>query len=158
MLAVFVAALIAVPIGILIGLLTIRLGNLYVALVTLSFGLLAETLVFTRNVFYQDGLGVAINRPDFLSGDRAYSYFCLAVFIVLSIIVVNLRRSTTGLALAAVRYSEPASRTLGQSAGLEVVMDRCMKIEHARFAGGLHWAGFDTGVISSRRRRGLPTS
>jgi uncharacterized protein len=37
------------------------------------------------------------------------------------------------------------------------VMDRCLKIEHARFAGGLHWAGFDTGVISSRRHRGLPT-
>ena len=36
-------------------------------------------------------------------------------------------------------------------AGLDVVMDRCLKIEHARFAGGLHLAGFDTGVISSRR-------
>jgi predicted CoA-binding protein len=36
--------------------------------------------------------------------------------------------------------------------GLEVVMDRCLKVEHARFHGGLHIAGFDTGVISSRRR------
>ena len=36
--------------------------------------------------------------------------------------------------------------------GRSVVMDRCLKIEHARFAGGLHLAGFDTGVISSRRR------
>ncbi len=36
------------------------------------------------------------------------------------------------------------------AAGLEVVMDRCLKIEHARFHGGLHLAGFDTGVISSR--------
>jgi predicted CoA-binding protein len=40
----------------------------------------------------------------------------------------------------------------GHAAGLEVVMDRCLKIEHARFHGGLHLAGFDTGVISSRRR------
>lgn len=40
---------------------------------------------------------------------------------------------------------------LGAAAGLEVVMDRCVKIEHARFNGGLHLAGFDTGVISSRR-------
>ncbi len=39
----------------------------------------------------------------------------------------------------------------GQAAGLDVVMDRCVKIEHARFHGGLHLAGFDTGVISSRR-------
>ena len=37
-------------------------------------------------------------------------------------------------------------------AGLQVVMDRCLKVEHARFHGGLHLAGFDTGVISSRRR------
>lgn len=39
----------------------------------------------------------------------------------------------------------------GEAAGLTVVMDRCVKIEHARFHGGLHLAGFDTGVISSRR-------
>ena len=41
-----------------------------------------------------------------------------------------------------------------EAAGLEVVMDRCLKVEHARFHGGLHIAGFDTGVISSRRRAG----
>lgn len=40
-----------------------------------------------------------------------------------------------------------------EAGGLEVVMDRCLKVEHARFHGGLHIAGFDTGVISSRRRR-----
>jgi uncharacterized protein len=40
----------------------------------------------------------------------------------------------------------------GEAAGLEVVMDRCLKVEHARFHGGLHVAGFDTGVISARRR------
>lgn len=38
-------------------------------------------------------------------------------------------------------------------AGLNVVQDRCLKIEHARFSGRLHLGGFDTGVISSRRRR-----
>jgi len=39
----------------------------------------------------------------------------------------------------------------GASAGVDVVMNRCLKIEHARFHGGLHLAGFNTGVISSRR-------
>jgi predicted CoA-binding protein len=39
-----------------------------------------------------------------------------------------------------------------REAGLDVVMNRCVKIEHARFAGGLHLAGFNTGVISSRRQ------
>ncbi|WP_421740625.1 CoA-binding protein [Cellulomonas sp.] len=42
----------------------------------------------------------------------------------------------------------------GEAAGLTVVMDRCVKIEHARFHGGLHLAGFDTGVISSKRALG----
>ena len=37
------------------------------------------------------------------------------------------------------------------AAGLTIVMDRCLKIEHARFHGGLHLAGFNTGVITSRR-------
>jgi predicted CoA-binding protein len=38
-----------------------------------------------------------------------------------------------------------------ESKGLTVVMDRCIKVEHARFNGGLHLLGFDTGVISSRK-------
>ena len=38
-----------------------------------------------------------------------------------------------------------------ESKGLTVVMDRCIKVEHARFHGGLHLLGFDTGQISSRR-------
>jgi predicted CoA-binding protein len=43
---------------------------------------------------------------------------------------------------------------IAHDAGLDVVSNRCLKIEHARFNGGLHLAGFDTGVISSRRTRG----
>ena len=39
----------------------------------------------------------------------------------------------------------------GEEKGLTVVMDRCIKIEHARFHGGLHLLGFDTGVITSRK-------
>lgn len=45
----------------------------------------------------------------------------------------------------------PGAAQTAAGAGLDVVMDRCTKIEHARFAGGLHLAGFDTGVINSRR-------
>ncbi len=48
-------------------------------------------------------------------------------------------------------YSEEAAE-IALDGGLQVVMDRCTKIEHARFAGGLHLSGFHTGVINSRRR------
>jgi predicted CoA-binding protein len=45
--------------------------------------------------------------------------------------------------------AEAASRATG--AGLDVVMDRCVKIEHGRLFGGLNYAGVNTRVISSRR-------
>jgi uncharacterized protein len=37
------------------------------------------------------------------------------------------------------------------AAGLDVVMDRCLKIEHARYVGRMHWLGFNTGVVSAQR-------
>ena len=43
---------------------------------------------------------------------------------------------------------------IARDAGLEVVMDRCVKIEHARFFGGLNLVGMNTGVVTSRRRIG----
>jgi uncharacterized protein len=49
--------------------------------------------------------------------------------------------------------NEEAARR-AKAAGLEVVMNRCVKIEHARFFGGLNLVGMNTGVISSRRTIG----
>jgi predicted CoA-binding protein len=43
------------------------------------------------------------------------------------------------------------ARSRAEAAGLEVVENRCVKIEHARLFGGLGWAGVNTGVVSARR-------
>ncbi|MCX7175969.1 MAG: CoA-binding protein [Proteobacteria bacterium] len=45
---------------------------------------------------------------------------------------------------------------LAAGAGLDVVMDRCVKIEHARLFGGLNWAGVNTGIISAKRMPAPP--
>jgi uncharacterized protein len=50
-----------------------------------------------------------------------------------------------------IRHDDAAQKAV--DAGLLVVQDRCLKIEHARFSGRLHLAGFNTGVVSSKRRR-----
>ncbi len=47
-----------------------------------------------------------------------------------------------------------AAAEVARQAGLVSVMDRCVKIEHARLFGGLNWAGVNTGVISARRGGG----
>ena len=62
---------------------------------------------------------------------------------------VDVGASTLWLQLGS--WNEDAA-AIAEAAGLSVVMDRCMKVEHARFHGGLHLAGFDTGVISSKRQ------
>jgi uncharacterized protein len=48
-----------------------------------------------------------------------------------------------------IRSDEAAAIAI--AGGLDVVMNRCIKIEHARIMGGLHWAGVNTGIISARR-------
>lgn len=47
-------------------------------------------------------------------------------------------------------FNDEAER-IASAAGLDVVVNRCVKIEHARILGGLNWAGVNTGVVSARR-------
>src|SRR5205814_8257734 len=58
---------------------------------------------------------LAVERPGFATSDQRFVFFLLAIFAVIAIFMVNLRRSTTGLAMNAVRWSENASRTMGLS-------------------------------------------
>jgi branched-chain amino acid transport system permease protein len=148
LLAMLTSALVAAAIGVLIGVLTIRLGNLYIALVTLTFALLMERLVFPLNTFAQSGLGIALRRPGFARSDTEFIYFALAIFAVVAIGIVNLRRSTTGLALNAVRWSENASRTMG----LSVIQMKMIVSGLAAFV-----AGIGGGLFALSKNQAVPT-
>jgi branched-chain amino acid transport system permease protein len=113
--AILVSALAASLMGVALGFATLRLGDLYVALVTLTAGLLMEGLVFTRPMFQQLGIGVVMPRPGWADTDKAFVYLGLAVIAVISLLIVNVRRATTGMALNAVRWSETGARTIGIS-------------------------------------------
>jgi len=48
----------------------------------------------------------------------------------------------------------PEGAQIAVDGGLDVVMDRCLKVEHARYLGRMHWLGFNTGEITSSRSHG----
>src|SRR6266700_554648 len=46
----------------------------------------------------------------------------------------------------------PQGAQTAEQGGLQVVVDRCMKVEHARHMGRMHWLGFNTGVVGAQRQ------
>jgi branched-chain amino acid transport system permease protein len=111
--AMLVVALGTGVIGAILGALTVRMGELYVALVTLTFGLLVSNIVFIQNVFVHDGAGVALLPPSWAKTSAALDYFTIAVFVVCGLIVWCIRRSTLGMVLAAQRSSPRGAQAVG---------------------------------------------
>jgi branched-chain amino acid transport system permease protein len=149
LLGVAVGGLLAGASGLIVGLLTVRMGNLYAALATLTFGLLLSSIVFQLNVFLQYGAGVTVSRPSFALSNTALTYFTLALFVLISLFITAIRRSTSGLALSAIRTSETGAR----SAGISVIR---MKIAIWALAAGI--AGIGGGMYVIYTGAALPQS
>jgi len=111
--AMFVGALAAVPAGNLIGFIAVRVHGLYLALMTLAFAFLADSLFFQSNSISGGVGGIPVPRPAGFRGDKLFFYLVLGFLILFSLIAVNLRTGRTGRVLAAMRDSETASRSLG---------------------------------------------
>jgi branched-chain amino acid transport system permease protein len=138
LLGVVIGGLIACLGGLIVGLLTVRMGNLYAALATLTFGLLLSSIVFQLNVFLQFGAGVTVSRPSFISSNIALTYFTLAIFVVISLFITAIRRSTSGLALTAIRSSETGARSAGISVIRMKIMVWALAAAIAGIGGGMY--------------------
>jgi branched-chain amino acid transport system permease protein len=136
-LALVVGGLIVVPIAGLLGYLTTRLGDLYIALVTLTFGLLMDNLVFTLNVFSNYNTGVSISRPNSIEGAEAFLYVAFAVFIVCAGALLLIRRGTYGMAIVATRSSERGARSIGLNSAATKVGAMCIGGFIAGVGGGM---------------------
>jgi branched-chain amino acid transport system permease protein len=135
--AVVAGGLVCAVLGAVIGFATLRLGDLYVALVTLAFGLLVDNLVFQINSINNFGAGIAVPPPAFATTDTTLSWVELAIFCLLALIVATLRRSTFGFAVSAVRWSEPAARMTGLSVVATKVWVSALAATAAGIGGGL---------------------
>jgi branched-chain amino acid transport system permease protein len=116
-LAILFGAVFAVPFGLLVALPSLRIGDLYLALLTIGFALLVEQFVWTRDEYENFGAGVQMARPFGIGiTDRLEMYAIVAVvFAIVAFAIVNLKRATSGLVFAAIRSSERAATTSGMS-------------------------------------------
>lgn len=103
-------------------------------------------------------------RERVILGETSYPSLLAIPFAVDVVDVFRTPDAVPAIAREAVAISVPAlwlqfgvisweGARIARAAGLDVVMDRCMKIEHARYLGRMHWYGLNTGVIDSQRRR-----
>ncbi|HZU74718.1 MAG TPA: ABC transporter permease [Acidimicrobiales bacterium] len=109
--------LVAVPIGLLVGLPSLRLSGLFLALATMAFALLMDDLVFARSDVSGGYTGMTVPRPAVggwrLQSTTAFYYLALAVLVLFAATCIVIRHGRLGRRLEALRQSPVAASTLG---------------------------------------------
>ena len=122
LLALLIAILVAVPLGVLFALPAVRTRGVNLAIVTLGLGAALSFMVFGNSALTGGYEGTTVQSPDLfgfsidpiLYPDR-YAYFALVAFVVLALIVANVRRGRSGRRMLSVRTNERAAAALGVS-------------------------------------------
>ncbi|MBI4259802.1 MAG: branched-chain amino acid ABC transporter permease [Actinobacteria bacterium] len=99
--------------ALVLGLVALRIRGLYLALLTLAFGLMAETTLFNWRAFTGGGAGAPAPRPLALQTDQAFAYFCLATVAAVLFLDWRLVKTRAGRAIVSVRNDERVAATLG---------------------------------------------
>jgi len=99
--------------ALLLGGVALRVRGLYLALVTIAYGLFAQEVIFNIRSLTGGGAGLEAPRPDFVSSDVAYVYFCFAVLAVVLLFDWRLTSSKAGRAIQALRDDERVAASWG---------------------------------------------
>jgi branched-chain amino acid transport system permease protein len=115
--AVVMGMLFAAPLGIIVGLVSLRLSGLYLALATLAFALVMDNVVFNRSDVSGGQTGITVPRPHFFgmsfTGRASMYELAVVVFALIAIVAYALRQGPIGRRLHIVRDSPLAASTLG---------------------------------------------
>lgn len=143
-LAVFLAGLVAVPVGAVVAIPAIRLSGIYLALATFAFGLLMENLVYRSFLLFGTGAKEA-PRPDVpgldVSTDKAYFYVAVGIAVVVALIVAAFQRSRLGRVLKGLADSPTALQAFGNRSTTTLVLVFCIAAFFAGIAGAVLSAG-----------------
>jgi branched-chain amino acid transport system permease protein len=142
--AAVLGALIALPLGIIVGLPSLRLSGLYLALATMAFALTLDTLVFSQRSISGGSTGMTVARPSigsfsFASTTRFY-YLAVVVFALFAIGAAFLRQGAVGRRLQMMRDAPVAAATFGVNLTLTKLAVFALSGAAASFAGALFGA------------------
>jgi branched-chain amino acid transport system permease protein len=137
------AGLIGAAMALVLGLAALRIRGLYLALITLAFGLMAENSIFNWRSFTGGGAGLPAPRPVIFSSDHRYAYLCLAFVGLFLLIDWRLVKSRAGRAIVALRNDEVVASTLGVNVTRFKLLAFATGGLMAGMAGALfaHWNG-----------------
>jgi branched-chain amino acid transport system permease protein len=117
--ALLLSAVVPAVFGLIVGIPSLRLHGLYLAITTLAFSHIVSASILAGGKFTGAGSGIALERPVMfgmsLASDRAFYWFCLAMAVAAVLVTLNIRRSYFGRALMAIRDNDIAARTMGIS-------------------------------------------
>lgn len=111
--AMVVAGIVGAAAAIVLGGVALRVTGLYLALVTIAFGLFAQETLFNIRFLTGGGAGAEAPRPDLFSSDLAYAYFCVAILAAVIAFDVRLLASRPGRAIEALRDDERVAASWG---------------------------------------------
>jgi branched-chain amino acid transport system permease protein len=111
--AVAAAGAMGTILALVLGLIALRIRGLYLALITLTFGLMSETAIFNWRAFTGGGAGASAPRPAAFASDRAFVYVCFLFLALFLFVDWRLVRSRAGRAIVALRNDERVAATLG---------------------------------------------
>ena len=144
--AAILGALIAIPVGVVLGLPSLRLSGLYLALATMAFQLIMDSLVFPNLGGGYTGMSIPRPRlgPWSFASTTSFYYLCLGMLAVYAIGASILRRGPIGRRLQMINDSPLAASTLGVSLTLTKLATFAVCGAAAAFAGALFAAGRQT--------------
>jgi sulfate-transporting ATPase len=122
LLALLAGVVATVPLGVLFALPAVRSRGINLAIATLALGTAMELMVFNNYDFVGGFAGTKVGRPtlfglkiDAIRTPGRYAIFCMAAFVLVGLVVSNIRRGRSGRRLLAVRTNERAAAALGIS-------------------------------------------
>ncbi|MDP1794320.1 MAG: branched-chain amino acid ABC transporter permease [Acidimicrobiales bacterium] len=111
--ALVLAALVGALAAAVLGGVALRVTGLYLALVTIAFGLFAQETLFNIRFLTGGGAGQIAPRPEIFSGDVSYAYFCIGVLALIIVFDYRLLASRPGRAIQALRDDERVAASWG---------------------------------------------